>query len=168
MAGSLKTPPQKVKLLVVVALLWWCLQKGQQVVLTVALGGSATHLQTREEGKSSGTDREKGFVVVFFGREVLQENSPLSAGMDPGPHRSPWRSAGRSEVYWERRQNAIIYGFFLLFALILHTLFVYNSLWCLELLFIPFYQKMYNFISCFESSKSRIEKTHCFSRELLD
>ena len=157
MAGSLKPPPpplpQKVELLVIVALLWCSLQEG----LTSARGvfhcctcgpaSVAPHVSGQPGG---GRKTKQGFGTgqVYSG---TPPPPPLSFSLE-GFCRGVVEiclsgSTLRASTDCNHLYLYFILSFlsFLFFALILkHCLYVvYNSLWCLELLFIPFYQKLY-------------------------
>lgn len=125
-------------------------------------GASSNHTSPDESlaGSLYWKENTSGSQMFEFGEACL--GIPLNCSGSGFCRRVVNRSAGASassgsfKVDWERWQNAIVnffslFTFFFFFALILthHLYFVYNSLWCLKLLFIPL-SEMYKRISCFE------------------
>lgn len=189
--------PQKVKLLVIVALLWWCLQRVpyQQVyhcctreAHSASVRCLQTGLWTRGEGYGvggywgevnlasslhwqgnesashgfefgracSGTVSQRGNGLCRRASRSLADLTPRSAGASPSPG---GQTRGLPRALTERDWSRLFLYYFYLFRLLgfhcpslifTHCLyFMYNSLWCLKLLFIPL-SEMYNFVSHFE------------------
>lgn len=104
----------------------------------------------------SGTVSQRGNGLCRRASRSLADLTPRSAGASPSPG---GQTRGLPRALTERDWSRLFLYYFYLFRLLVfhspsliftHCLyFMYNSLWCLKLLFIPL-SEMYNFVSHFE------------------
>lgn len=151
-AGRLNGQPSTSK--VVVALLWWHPPRGCHVrrfTTTTITTTIIFRVMSPVSGPESGEERCTDGELVF---RRHKENLPHQPGFEhqdrilQGLQRRRGPCAERSQVSRECHLNAAMHYFVelvlfvsLIFVLVLYyaLYFLYNSLWCLKLLFIPLY-----------------------------